>query len=321
MSNCEVSVVMSVYNCADYLERTLESVLSQEGCDLEFIVVDDGSTDASGQILDDWALRDKRLRIIHQQNAGLTRSLIRGCEAARGEFIARQDAGDISLPGRLKAQVAALRGEEALSFLSCVTHFIGPAGEFLYESAGSGQARSPTDIIDVRQRHGVLDGPSHHGSVMFRRDKYIEAGGYRQQFYYGQDWDLWYRMGVTGMFMMLPSTLYQARIGIGGISNNSKALQDVLATLSLSALKIRALGQSDKEVLDQADKIRPTGIRVATRGASARDAYFLGECLRRNGDMPRARSFLWKSILYKPLNFKAWARLVQTLAIAEKKDQ
>src|SRR5262245_6785124 len=100
-ANCEVSVVMSVYNGASNLPATINSILSQEGVALEFIVVNDGSTDKTGEILDDYARRDNRVRVIHQKNTGLTRGLIRGCDAARGEFIARQDAGDISLPERL----------------------------------------------------------------------------------------------------------------------------------------------------------------------------------------------------------------------------
>src|SRR5215467_1447738 len=120
----EVSVVMSVYNGASHLVATLDSILSQEGVEFEFIVVNDGSTDNSGQILDEYAQRDSRLRVIQQDNTGLTRALIRGCDAARGEFIARQDAGDISLPGRLKSQVIVLRDQEDCIFVSCWTDIV-----------------------------------------------------------------------------------------------------------------------------------------------------------------------------------------------------
>src|SRR5262249_52832345 len=105
----EVSVVMSVYNGASHLAATLDSVLSQEGVELEFIVVNDGSTDKAGEILDDYARRDGRVRVIHQQHTGLTYALIRGCAAATGEFIARQDAGDVSLAGRLALQSGVFR--------------------------------------------------------------------------------------------------------------------------------------------------------------------------------------------------------------------
>src|SRR5438445_3821400 len=87
----EVSVVMGVYNGASHLAATLDSILSQDGVELEFIVVNDGSTDESAEILNCYASRDSRVRVIHQDRAGLTRALISGCDAARGEFIARQD--------------------------------------------------------------------------------------------------------------------------------------------------------------------------------------------------------------------------------------
>ena len=117
----QVSVVMSVYNGANHLSETLDSVLSQEDCDFEFIVVNDGSTDGTTRVLDDYAKRDKRLRVIHQENTGLTRALIRGCSEACGKFIARQDSGDISLPGRLKMQMNVLGGDIQAAFVSCAT--------------------------------------------------------------------------------------------------------------------------------------------------------------------------------------------------------
>ena len=80
-ANCEISVVMSVYNGASSFAVTMNSILSQEGVKFEFIVVNDGSTDNSGEILDDYARCDDRVRVIHQGNTGLTRALIRGCAA------------------------------------------------------------------------------------------------------------------------------------------------------------------------------------------------------------------------------------------------
>jgi glycosyltransferase involved in cell wall biosynthesis len=314
-STPQVSVVMSVYNGATALARTIESALTQQGCDLELVVVDDGSTDDSGAVLDEWAGRDTRVRVLHQPNTGLTRALIRGCEQARGEFIARLDVGDLSLPGRLEQQANALKANPEISFVSCGTRFIEPGGAFLYDSGGSGFADEPRSIIDVRQRHGLLDGPSHHGSVMFRADAYRAAGGYRAQFYFGQDWDLWYRLGQCGKFLMLGATLYQATVGVGDISTSNRPMQEQLARLSLEALKLRAAGDSEQRVLEQASRIRPErnarGSAVVRRGNS-RGAYFVGECLRKNGDIRRARAYFLRSIGDDPLNVKAWVRLAQT---------
>src|SRR5437660_937335 len=122
----DISVVMSACNGASHLTATVDSVLSQEGVELEFIVVNDGSKDETGNILDDYARRDARVRVIHQNNTGLTRALIRGCGAARGDFIARQDADDISLAGRLALQLDVLRNNKNVVMTSCGTRFIGP---------------------------------------------------------------------------------------------------------------------------------------------------------------------------------------------------
>src|SRR5882672_1865903 len=99
--NPDISVVMSVYNDAAYLSDSIESVLRQDGVSFEFIVIDDGSTDQSGSILNKYAANDPRLRVVHQKNQGLTASLIVGCSMARGRYIARQDSDDISFSGRL----------------------------------------------------------------------------------------------------------------------------------------------------------------------------------------------------------------------------
>src|SRR5690349_20597011 len=96
-----VSVVMGVYNAASDVEPSVRSVLEQRDVDLEFIIVDDGSTDSTAATLERLASADRRVRVLHQANQGLTRALIRGCAAARGTYIARQDNGDLSLPGRL----------------------------------------------------------------------------------------------------------------------------------------------------------------------------------------------------------------------------
>ena len=137
-TSSEVSVVMSVYNGASNLAATMDSILSQEGVEFEFIVVNDGSTDKTGEILDDYARRDDRVRVIHQENTGLTRALIRGCAAATGEFIARQDAGDVSLAGRLALQLDVFRNNSNVVMTSCGTRFVGPGNEVLYEVCQAG---------------------------------------------------------------------------------------------------------------------------------------------------------------------------------------
>jgi glycosyltransferase involved in cell wall biosynthesis len=307
----DVSVVMSVYNAAARIHETVSSVLDQAGCDLEFIVVDDGSTDGTASLLDAFAMADGRLRLIHQPNSGLTRALMRGCVAARAPFIARQDAADISLPGRLERQLAAFQRDADLAFISCATEYVEPGGSFLYRSKGSGLAGQPRHVIDMREQYGMVDGPSHHGSVMFRSELYHRVGGYRPQFYFGQDWDLWFRLAQLGKFQMIPETLYRATVGVGDISTSNKPLQDELAKLSLQALSLRLDGRSDQLALEQASLIRPEPRTGRARKRNSSGSYFLGECLRKNGNLTPARAYFLQAVRLDPLNVKAWARLAQ----------
>lgn len=309
----EVSVVMSVYNGASDLAVTLDSVLSQDGVELEFIVVNDGSSDKSGQILNEYAQRDSRLRIIHQENTGLTRALIRGCDAARGEFVARQDAGDISLPGRLKSQVTILRGQIDCVFVSCWTDVVGPKGEFLYTSRGTGAASSPINILSPQTEWGVVDGPTHHSSVMFRVKQYALCGGYRPEFYFGQDWDLWYRLSSLGTFCMLQQRLCLCSITLGSISASRQAEQLRFARLSRKALLARQAGQSDRPVLEEARQLLSS---VEKRASARRDRaavnYFVGKCLLDNHNKA-AFAYLLATVKEYPLHFGGWVNLTRAL--------
>jgi len=308
----DLSVVMGVYNAGDRLRPTLDSVLGQQGCELEFIVVDDGSTDNTASLLDAAAQADARLRVIHQANTGLTRALIAGCAAARAPFIARQDAADVSLPGRLQQELQVLRADAEIAFVSCATEYVEPGGALLYRNAGSGKAAQPRNVIDMTQTYGMADGPSHHGSVMFRRDAYEQAGGYRAEFYFGQDWDLWFRLAQLGKFAMLPQTLYRATLGVGDISAGNKPQQEQLALLSLQALRLRLQGESEAPALEQAATIRPQPRQGGRRKSVAAGSYFIGECLRRNGNAPRAREYFLQALHEQPWSAKTWVRLAQT---------
>ncbi|HEV2719774.1 MAG TPA: glycosyltransferase family 2 protein [Thermoanaerobaculia bacterium] len=309
MSDPAISVVMSVYNAGDSLRKTLDSLEAQTERDFEIVAVDDGSTDATAAQLDDFAARDRRVRVIHQENSGLTRALMAGCAATRGAYIARQDAGDVSLPERLAKQRAVLDASPDVAFVSCWTELIGPEDEHLTVLKGRGKARTPIEILDARERWGVVDGPSSHPSVMFRREAYERAGGYRAEFYVGQDWDLWYRLGAAGKFQMIEEVLYAARVGPNDLSVGAREAQARIARLSRAALEARLRGESDAAILAEAAGIRPR--RGTSRYRRAAGAYFIGEALRRNGDA-RARRYFRDAIAASPFYWRAWLRYAQS---------
>jgi glycosyltransferase involved in cell wall biosynthesis len=297
---------MSVFNGEASLPATVESILSQEGCEFEFIVVNDGSTDKSGRWLDDRARQDRRLRVIHQQNTGLTRALIRACDEARGEFIARQDCGDVSLPGRLQRQCEFLLSHPEAAMLGGAVRFVGPASESLFEVARPGESlHEGLAVLDVHQ----IKGPPHHGATMFKASAYRAVGGYRAAFAVAQDIDLWLRLCDVGRCMGADAIVYQARLEPGSISMRRRTEQFRFASLAIACAKCRRQGQDDAMLLD-GQLLRHSAKRTATRASErARFYYFIASCLRKT-DRNASRRYHWMAVREWPWYAKSWLRLV-----------
>jgi glycosyltransferase involved in cell wall biosynthesis len=305
MSAPQVSVVMSVYNGAATLRESVQSVLSQQGVDFEFIIVDDGSTDASAGVLDEFARADHRIRVIHQENRGLTLALIRGCAAATGEYIARQDCGDVSLPGRLRAELRVMDSSADVVLVSCGTRYVGPAGERLYEvSIAGGDATDGLMALDIK----TVRGPAHHGSTLFRRELYVRVGGYREQFYFAQDLDLWTRLVEHGRHTALAEVFYQATFALGSISSQHRRHQIACAKAILECAGLRRARLSEAPAIAKAAAIVP-GPRTVMPADRAAALYFVGVCLRNRAD-PRARQYFRDALRANPLHLKSAVRLL-----------
>ena len=289
-----VSVVMAVYNGAEHLGATLDSILGQTFADFELIVVDDGSTDATPEILR--RCPDPRLRVVTQpKNEGLTDSLIRGCGEARGLAIARHDCGDCSHPERLARQLAVLESAPDVVLVSCYTRYRAPGGEELYTAEGDGDAvRRSLREAPVETIRGL----SAHGSAMFRREDYVAAGGYRTRFRVAQDLDLWVRLAARGRIVFVPEVLYEAAIEPSAISARKRAEQIASARVALAL-------RDGKEP----ESVR-TPAPVSARRAEADTLYFIASCLRRRRD-PRWLPYARRAIRRNPLLVRAWLLFVR----------
>ena len=306
-SSAQISVVMCVYNGQSGLPRTLDSILSQDGVDLEFVVVNDGSTDDSFSVLQEYAARDGRLRIIDQKHYGLTQSLIRGCAQTEGEFIARQDAGDISLPGRLKKELALFGANSNLALVSCGTRFVGPEGEFLYDvQMASHEADEALRTPDLTTLHG----PPAHPCTMFRREHYFRAGGYRPEFEVAQDLDLWTRLVELGQHEVVQEVLYETVLAPGTISSDRRMQQQSTTEVIVECMRNRMETGDDSEQLEQAARIAGNKARFNQRKADADFYYFLASCLRKNNPQ-RSRHYLLAALKKNPLHLKALVRAIQ----------
>jgi glycosyltransferase involved in cell wall biosynthesis len=303
----EISVVMSAYNSADSLMQTLDSVLNQTGVDFEFIVVNDGSNDGTGKLLDERAQVDQRLKIIHQENSGLTMALVRGCQHARGKFIARQDAGgDISLPGRLFRQADFLKSHPDAVMVSCGTRFVGPDDQFLFEVVMNDQELATG--LSTLKIPGIK-GPSSHPSTMFTREAYENCGGYRPTFIVSQDMDLWLRMFELGPCLTLPNVLVQARYSIG-ISSRLRSQQFEFGALAIECAKRRRQGLSEPLLPDSGQAWMAVD-KIIDPHESSKLHYFLGSCLLPQ-DRKRARAHFWKALKARPTYLRALARMLQS---------
>jgi glycosyltransferase involved in cell wall biosynthesis len=290
-----VSVVMGVRNGGTDLEPALCSVLNQENVDLELLVVDDGSDDGSDAVLAAVAKQDGRLRVLRRPGRGLTVALIEGCAEARGRFLARQDAGDLSLPGRLSRQLACLEADPSAVLCSTHSSLVVPEG-----TAIAINAPTESDLAD-----GLSMTPQH-GCVLMRREAYRQVGGYRRCFYFAQDLDMWSRLVEIGRHRVIPEVLYEARIDPGSISGMRRREQDGFHRLIVQAAQARREGRSEAPWLDQAEALSERCRRGLPRSArrKAAGAYFLGASLS-DREPALARRYLQQAVALDPLHWRA----------------
>jgi hypothetical protein len=199
-----VTVLMAVFNGEQYLDEAVESVLAQSYSDFEFLIVDDGSTDRTSDILR--AFADPRIRVIvNERNMGLTRSLNRGLAEARGEFVARQDADDVSAPTRIAEQVAFLDTHPEVVLLgTCYTKTAA-------DGTPLGHRDLPINHVDILW-HLRLYCPFVHSAALWRRHEVASAvGGYDERLSYSMDYDLWCRIAARFTVANLPRHLVSLR--------------------------------------------------------------------------------------------------------------
>jgi glycosyltransferase involved in cell wall biosynthesis len=197
-----VSVVMSVYNGEQYLSDAIESILRQTFTDFEFLIIDDGSTDTSPAILKEYYAADARVRVIRKENEGLTKALNLGLRESLGEFVARFDADDISLPKRFERQVDAFRLDPTLIMVGSEVELILGDGTCL------GPRGHPSEHGEIRKRLLLGDGGAlTHSAVMIRRSALESVAGYAEAFIVAQDLDLFLRLSEIGKIKNLPETL------------------------------------------------------------------------------------------------------------------
>lgn len=221
MTAPRVSILLPVRNEEQLLSAALTSLTRQTLTDWELVAVNDGSTDASGALLDEFARRDRRVRVLHLPASGLVTALNTGLAACHAPLVARMDGDDICHPRRLDKQYGFLDRSPEVTLVACRVCQIPRQrltdGMVAYESWQN-------SLLDheaiIRDR--FVESPLVHPSVMYRRDAVLALGGYRNRGW-AEDYDLWLRMARAGArFARIPDVLFYWRERAGRLTRTAR---------------------------------------------------------------------------------------------------
>lgn len=216
MRGPKVSIIMSVYNAEKFVSETIDSILCQSFTDFEFLIVDDGSTDKTFKVISSFS--DPRLKVRRNKiNLGYIRNLNLLISLAKGEYIARQDADDISLPRRLEKQVRLLDKKSEIGVCGTNAVFFGEKRR---------KTSIPTNDADIKA-YMIFRNPFIHSSVMIRgcilkEDKNLI---YDSDYYPSEDYDLWFKISLEYKLVNLPNALLRIRWHDNNVSLLNEKIQ------------------------------------------------------------------------------------------------
>jgi glycosyltransferase involved in cell wall biosynthesis len=261
MASPLVSVLLPVYNGADYLRNSVTSILRQTYHNFELIVIDDGSNDGSSSVLDEFD--DSRVRFYTQRNRGLSYTLNRALRIARGRYLARQDQDDIAFANRLEAQVSFLNRHPHVAALGGAMVVIDKSG------TPTGSLMRFPESNEAIKKVILLRSCIAHPTVIMRKDAVEAVGGYRKSVVDAEDYDLWLRLSEHYELANLPRPviyyrIHESQMSLGHIE------QQVLSTLAAQvAAKMRRSGAPDPlDDIQAIDSILLTRLGVSADSVS-----------------------------------------------------
>ncbi|WP_434687170.1 glycosyltransferase family 2 protein [Pseudanabaena minima] len=284
MESVKVSVLLPVYNGGSTLPQAIASILSQDMSELELIIIDDCSTDNSASIIRQYADKDSRIiPIFHEVNIGLAKTLNEGLNLAKSDFVARMDQDDESLPHRLRIQLDYMLRHPDFAVVGSYVYHMGAKQEF------DRLVELPSDAEQIKQtllQYNCM----YHPSVMMRRNKILEIGGYQPEFKNAEDYDLWLRVSKSSLLANISEPLLRYRFSVSGMTLSRKWEQLFYVYLAQSAYKnetssAEVINSKAQEMLKQIDR-----------------TYFLGEVA--NGTILELLKLkLWKDAICLTWNF------------------
>ncbi|MEA5516414.1 glycosyltransferase [Nodularia sp. UHCC 0506] len=207
-----ISVVIPAYNCENTIQSTIESVLTQTFKDFELIIINDGSQDATLDIISQ--IHDPRIRVFSYPNAGGNVSRNRGLHYAVGEFVSFLDADDIWTPEKLQLQLQALQNNTDAQVAYSWTDYINENGEIFVSGT---HITANGDVYEKLLVHNFLENGSN---PLICREVLLELGGFDESLQAAQDWDMWLRLAARCSFVAVPSVQILYRVSANSVSTN-----------------------------------------------------------------------------------------------------
>ncbi|HEY2586755.1 MAG TPA: glycosyltransferase family A protein [Tepidisphaeraceae bacterium] len=294
-----VSVVIPAYNAQRYLFEAMESVLTQTYRNFEVIVVDDGSTDRTPQIIDSLAAHDRRVRRLTIPHGGIVKGLNAGVQAARGEYIARTDADDLCVPDRFERQVRYLDDHPDCVLVGSKVTLVDPYNSTLWD-------------VEVKADHDGIEGELLNGngwavihpSAMLRKSAVMEAGGYRPEYEWVEDLDLFLRMAQFGRLANLQDSMLRYRQHYGSVNRNKLDTQ------------IQRTGKAVAEAYQRRGRTAPAEFTPKVGTTMSRQEQTRAWCLQAlfTRNYFAARRHALAIIRAEPLRVDSWKMMLHALA-------
>ena len=291
MDDVKVTVLMPARNAEKYIAEAIRSVLEQTFTDFEFLILNDGSTDGTANIIQQF--RDSRIRLIEQPGQGIAIALNKGLQEAKGRYIARFDADDICFPGRLQKQVKFLDDNMDHVLTGCDAEYIAENGEHLFDFCCAGHSHEEI----MKQLY--MDCPFIHSGVMYRKEMVIKAGGYSPDAHNFEDYLLWIQLAKYGRYSNLPEQLIKVRFNPNSATIDEKWRGHRFRKLKRNIIRRAVVTKEEGEKLlaiikSQDDQKFKEGAYYALCGK---------KFLLDNHQPTKARAHLAKAIRHYPLRF------------------
>jgi glycosyltransferase involved in cell wall biosynthesis len=282
-----VSAVIPAYNAEAFIARAIDSVLQQTQRDIEIIVVDDGSTDATVALVQGYG---KRVRLISQGNGGPARARNTGVNNSSGEYLAFLDADDWWDPTKIEQQISNLQANP-----SAIASYTGLRLRYADGHTGVALACDPKELRSALRIGNPCVPPS---CVVVTRKAFDEVGGFNVDRRGCEDWELWFRLCRIGLFVLVPDPVTNYVVSDTGLSGNADQMFSDFSRMLDSVLLRDLTGISRRAWRRKALSYQSFKAALTARGARQRDkemAYMMRSI------------FLWPSPFWQPMRFRAFA--------------